>query len=329
MSAHARLADLYAKKPVILAPMEDVTDVVFRRLCRRLGATVCMTEFVNVEQLLRGAASARRKATLAADDELTGIQIYGADPARLAAAAQVAEAARPLFIDINCGCWVPKIVARGAGAGWLRNPAAMVEMAAMVVRMVSLPVTIKTRIGWGPESEMPIVDLARRLEDVGVQALTIHCRTAKQGHLGAADWSWAAKARAVVKIPVLVNGDVCSAEGAHRAITETGCAGVMIGRRAIQHPWVFREARALLDEGRDHPPPTAAERLDLCRIHLQENVAARGEPYGVEITRRHFPGYLSGLPEAPALRQALNRCSSLSGCLGILEEAKAHCRLAA
>jgi tRNA-dihydrouridine synthase len=198
MSAHARLADLYARKPVILAPMEDVTDIVFRRLCRRLGATVCVTEFVNVEQLLRGAASARRKVALADDDELTGIQIYGADPKNLAAAAQVAEAAGPLFIDVNCGCWVPKIVARGAGAGWLRNPAAMVEMAAMVVRMVSLPVTIKTRIGWGPESEMPIVDLARRLEDVGVQALTIHCRTAQQGHLGAADWSWAAKARAVV-----------------------------------------------------------------------------------------------------------------------------------
>jgi len=337
MSAHARLADLYARKPVILAPMEDVTDVVFRRLCRRLGATVCVTEFVNVEQLLRGAASARRKVALAPDDQLTGIQIYGADPAKLAAAAQVAEASGPLFIDVNCGCWVPKIVARGAGAGWLRNPAAMVEMAAMVVRMVSLPVTVKTRIGWGPESEMPIVDLARRLEDVGVQALTIHCRTAKQGHLGAADWSWAAKARAVVKIPVMVNGDVCSAADAKRALAETGCAGVMIGRRAIGHPWVFREARALLDldnengngngNGHEPSPPTAAERLELCRVHLQENVLARGEPYGVEITRRHFPGYLSGLPQGPALRQALNRCASLSGCLDIL--AQGEQRLAA
>lgn len=322
MSAHARLADLYARQPVILAPMEDVTDVVFRRLCRRLGATVCLTEFVNVEQLLRGAASARRKVTLAADDQLTGIQIYGADPQNLAAAAQVAEAAGPLFIDINCGCWVPKIVARGAGAGWLRNPQAMVEMAAMVVRMVSLPVTVKTRIGWGPESQMPIVDLARRLEDVGVKALTIHCRTAQQGHRGDADWSWAARARQVVQIPVLVNGDVRSAADVRRALAETGCAGVMIGRRAIEHPFIFREARALLESGRELLPPTAAERLQLCREHLQENVAERGEPYGVQVTRRHLAGYLSGLPEAAALRQALNRCDSLDGCLDILDKSE-------
>lgn len=322
MSAHARLIDLYAQKPVVLAPMEDVTDVVFRRLCRSLGATVCMTEFVNVEQLLHGARSARRKVALAEDDVLTGIQIYGADPERLAAAAQVAEASGPLFIDINCGCWVPKIAGRGAGAGWLRDPTAMVEMARMVVRMVSLPVTIKTRIGWGPESHMPIVDLARRLEDVGVQALTIHCRTAQQGHHGRADWSWAAKVQKVVSIPVLVNGDVCSARDGQQALFETGCAGVMVGRRAIEHPWVFREIRALLDHGIELAPPTAAERLALCREHLRENARERGEPYGVQVTRRHFAGYLSGLPEAPALRQALNRCDSLAGCLEILADSE-------
>ena len=168
MSAHARFTEAFAKRPVVLAPMEDVTDDVYRRLCRRLGATICVTEFVNVDMLLRGCQRARRKVELAPDDALTGIQIYGSNPERLAEAAQVAEAAQPLFVDINCGCWIPKIAARGAGAGWLRNPAAMVEMAAMVVRMVRLPVTIKTRIGWGPESDMPILDLARRLEDVGV-----------------------------------------------------------------------------------------------------------------------------------------------------------------
>mgnify|MGYP000479319131 CR=1 FL=1 len=139
MSAHARLADLYAQKPVVLAPMEDVTDIVFRRLCRQHGATVCMTEFVNVEQLLHGARTARRKVALAADDALTGIQIYGADPERLAAAAQIAEASGPLFIDINCGCWVPKIAGRGAGAGWLRNPAAMVAMARLCATMSPRP----------------------------------------------------------------------------------------------------------------------------------------------------------------------------------------------
>lgn len=320
MSAHAQFTEAFAKTPVVLAPMEDVTDDVFRRLCRRLGATICVTEFVNVDMLLRGCQRARRKVNLAPDDVLTGIQIYGSNPERLAEAAQVAEAAQPLFVDINCGCWIPKIAARGAGAGWLRNPTAMVEMAAMVVRMVRLPVTVKTRIGWGPESDMPILDLARRLEDVGVAALTIHCRTAKQGHSGAADWSWAARAQAAVKIPVLVNGDIRSAQDAQRALTETDCAGVMVGRRAIEYPWIFRESRALLDFGQRLEAPTAEERLELCREHLRANVAERGEPLGVQVTRRHFAGYLGDIPDAEALRYALNRCSSLQGCLDILEQ---------
>ncbi len=319
--AHDRLRALYAQKPVVLAPMEDVTDVVFRRLCRQHGATVAMTEFVNVEGLLRGCRNARRKVQLADDDELTAIQIYGADPERLAEAARFAESARPLFLDVNCGCWVPKIAGRGAGAGWLRDPHAMVAMARMVVSSVSLPVTVKTRIGLGPESHMPIVDLARRLEDTGVSALTIHCRTAQMGHSGAADWSWAARAREVVSIPVLVNGDVRTAQDARRAIEETGCAGVMVGRRAIEHPWIFAEARALLDRGVELPPPSPQDRIDLCRRHLVANVAQRGLPWGVHCTRRHLAGYLKGLPGAAALRQRLNQCDSLEGCLEILDGA--------
>ncbi|HEX3772457.1 MAG TPA: tRNA-dihydrouridine synthase family protein, partial [Polyangiaceae bacterium] len=241
VSPHERLRALYARNAVVVAPMEDVTDVVFRRLCRKQGATLAMTEFVNTEGLLRGCRNARRKIQLADDDELTGIQIYGSNPERLAEAARFAEQAQPLFIDINCGCWVPKIAGRGAGAGWLRDPAAMVAMARLTATSVSLPITVKTRIGLGPESHMPIVDLARRLEDAGVAALTIHCRTAQMGHSGAADWTWAARAREVVGIPVIVNGDVRTADDAARALGETGCAGVMVGRRAIEHPWVFRE----------------------------------------------------------------------------------------
>jgi len=302
--------------------MEDVTDVVFRRLCRGLGATVSMTEFVNVEGLLRGCRNARRKIRLAEDDALTAIQIYGANPERLAEAARFAESAQPFFIDINCGCWVPKIAGRGAGAGWLREPEAMVAMARMVVSSVSLPVTVKTRIGLGPESHMPIVDLARRLEDAGVAAITIHCRTAQMGHSGAADWSWAARAREAVGVPVVVNGDVRSARDAKRALDETGCAGVMIGRRAIEHPWIFRETRALLDRGDEIPPPTTVERFALCREHLVENVARRGEPFGVHCTRRHLAGYLKGLPGAANLRQQLNSCDSLDGCLSLLEDAQ-------
>ena len=301
--------------------MEDVTDVVFRRLCRKHGATIAVTEFVNTEGLLRGCRNARRKIQLAEDDELTGIQIYGSNPERLAEAARFAEQAAPLFIDINCGCWVPKIAGRGAGAGWLRDPAAMVAMARLTVSSVSLPVTVKTRIGLGPESHMPILDLARRLEDAGVAAITIHCRTAQMGHSGAADWSWAARAREGVGIPIIVNGDVRTATDAKRALDETGCAGVMVGRRAIEHPWVFREVRALLDRGEAVSLPSAAERLALCREHLIANVAQRGLPFGVHCTRRHLAGYLKGMSGAAALRQELNQCDSLEGCLAILGSA--------
>ncbi|MEZ4391535.1 MAG: tRNA dihydrouridine synthase DusB [Polyangiales bacterium] len=318
----AALREIYSRRPVILAPMEDVTDLVFRRLCREVGAELCVTEFVNVEGLLRGCRKAKRKLVLPPDDVPTVIQIYGSDPERLAEAAVVAESAGPLAIDINCGCWVPKIAGRGAGAGWLRDPAAMVAMTKMVVERVSLPVTVKTRIGLGPESHMPIVDLARRLEDTGIHALTLHCRTAQMGHSGEADWTWAAKARAAVSIPVVVNGDVRSARDALRAMESTGCEGAMVGRRAIEHPWIFREARALLDEGRELAPPTLDERIALCRRHLIANVEARGERPGVSCTRRHLGGYLKGIPGAAALRQRLNTTEHLQGCLDALDEAQ-------
>jgi len=313
------VSELLRNRPVILAPMEDVSDVVFRRLCRAMGATIGVTEFVNVEGLLRGCRNARRKISLAEDDQRTAIQIYGSNPERLAEAARVAETARPLFLDINCGCWVPKIAGRGAGAGWLRDPDAMVAMARLVVRSVSLPVTVKTRIGYGPESHMPIVDLARRLEDAGIAALTVHCRTAQMGHKGAEDWSWAAKAQSVVSIPVIVNGDVRSADDAERALAETHCAGVMVGRRAIEHPWVFREI-AQRFEGRTVTSPDVAERLALCREHLRVNVAFRGEPHGVRVTRRHLAGYLHGIPGAAAMRARLMQCDSITACDEVLSE---------
>lgn len=319
ISAAARFQTLFANRPSILAPMEDVTDHVFRALCRARGADLCVTEFVNVEGLLRGCRKAAKKIQLAPEDQPTAIQIYGSDAERLVEAACVAESAGPAYVDINCGCWVPKIARRGAGAGWLREPDAMVEMAARVVKAVSLPVTVKTRVGWGTETEMPIVDLARRFEDVGVSALTLHCRTAEMGHKGEADWSWAARARAVVSMPVIVNGDVNSAELAERALRETGCAGVMIGRRAIDHPWIFREVRSLLDTGVLLAPPTPAERLGLCREHLTVAAEERGETHGVRSTRRYLSGYLSGLPGAGALRRHLLYCDTLEGSMAILD----------
>ncbi len=320
MSTDSEFRELFAGKPVILAPMEDVSDAVFRALCRRRGASLCVTEFVNAEGLLRGCRTAQKKIRLAPDDRPTAIQIYGSNPERLAEAARVAEGASPSFVDVNCGCWVPKIAGRGAGAGWLRDPKAMVEMASLLVKTISLPLTVKTRIGFGPESEMPIVDLARRLEDAGVRALTIHCRTAQMGHSGAADWSWARKAKEVVSIPVIVNGDIKCARDAQRAFEETGCDGVMIGRAAIDHPWIFEECRSLLDRGVELPPPTPAARFALCREHLLANVAERTEIYGVRVTRRHLTGYLRGLPGAASIRKRLLFCDSLAGCLEIIEE---------
>jgi len=303
--------------------MEDVSDDIFRRFARRFGADICVTEFVNVEGLLRGCRHAKRKVNLSADDSTTAIQIYGSNPQRLAEAARVAEESRPLFVDINCGCWVPRVARHGAGAGWLRDPSAMVAMARMVVQSVSIPVTVKTRIGWGPESQMPIVDLARRLEDQGVAALTIHCRTAQMGHSGKADWTWAARAKEVVSMPVVVNGDIRSADDVRAALEQTGCDGVMIGRRAIDHPWVFREARAALT-GADVVAPTVEERIALCIEQLEQNVIVRGESAGVKVTRRHLSGYLTGVPAASSKRQALNRCDSLAGCIEILRAEPKH-----
>jgi len=280
------VAELLAASPVVLAPMEDITDAAFRRICRELGASLCMTEFIGAEQLVADSVLARRRAALPAGDHPTAIQIYGADPDLLMAAARIAETAAPAFIDLNCGCWIPKIARRGAGAGWLRNPTAMVEMARRVVQAVSLPVTVKTRIGWGPESEMPIADLAPRLEDAGIAALTIHCRTAAMGHRGPADWSWARKARERVTIPVIVNGDITTADDVVRALDETGCAGVMIGRAAIDRPWIFREANARL-AGLPVVPPTDDERRAMFRKLTEASIAKRGERGGVAAAKRH------------------------------------------
>ncbi|MBX5484036.1 MAG: tRNA-dihydrouridine synthase family protein [Myxococcaceae bacterium] len=314
----------YGDRPaVLLAPMEDVSDPPFRKVCRTLGASLCFTEFVNVDSLLKGDVRSQRKLRLAPDDHPTAIQIYGADPRTLREAAILAEQAGAAFIDINCGCWVPRIAGRGAGAAWLREPDRMVEMAALIVQSVRLPVTVKTRIGWGLEEQMPIVDLARRLEDVGVSGITVHCRTAKMRHDGAADWSWAARTQAAVRIPVICNGDIRTAEDCRRALAQTGCAGVMIGRGVISYPWVFREARALLQRGEVVAPPTVDERLAFLITLLKENVAWRG-PDGVFCTRRHYAGMLGPIPGGEALKAKLYATKSWERALELLEEARAR-----
>jgi nifR3 family TIM-barrel protein len=320
MSTASHMAALLAANPVVLAPMEDVTDLTYRRVCRDHGATLCVTEFIGAEHLVINSKLARRKAHLPPDDRPTAIQIYGPDAHLLMQAAAIAAHAGPAFVDINCGCWVSRVANRGAGAAWLRDPAKMVEMARAAVAAVAaidpaMPVTVKTRIGWGPESHMPIVDLARRLEDAGVAALTIHCRTAQMGHTGRADWAWARRAREAVAIPVVVNGDVRTADDAARALAETGCAAVMIGRAAIDHPWVFREARARLADQPDPAPPTDAERRALYLRLVDLNVAARGERRGVPMTRRHV-GVLG--EQTAALKPAIYRAETVAAVAAIL-----------
>ena len=286
--------------------MEEVSDAAFRRVCRARGADVCVTEFVRAENLVRSGPRDLNKIALGPGDTPTAIQIYGSDPTCLSEAAEIAERAQPAYLDINCGCWVPRIARSGAGAGWLRSPEAMVAMAKLIVERVAVPVTVKTRIGWGDEHDMPIVDIARRLEDVGVRALTVHCRTARMGYAGDADWSWAQKAREAVNMPVIVNGDIRSASDCERALSVTGCAGAMIGRRAMQHPWIFREVRSRLDGDDRHAEPTLRERLELCLEHLLAMGEERGPDRAMRAMRSHYPGYLRLVPRTSALIRELN-----------------------
>lgn len=314
------VAELLAAYPVVLAPMEDVTNVTYRALCRELGAGLCVTEFIGAEQIIAGSKLAKRRTAMPEGDSPTAIQIYGANPDALERAGELSARLEPTFLDINCGCWVPRVAGRGAGAGWLRKPSAMIEMAGRVVRAAGdLPVTVKTRIGWGPESDMPILDLARRLEDVGVAALTIHCRTAQMGHTGKADWQWARRAREGVSIPVIVNGDIASADDVMRSLAETGCQGAMIGRAAIDDPWIFREARALLAGAPPLPRPSDAERLAVFRRVMQDNIADRGSQSGLAVSRRHVG--LLGPRLRAELRPLLFATSDLDTTLGILDRA--------
>ena len=297
-----------ANPGLLLAPMEDVSDLPFRMICKSLGADIVYTEFINAEGLVRedpaGPRRTSAKLKFIAAERPIGIQIYGASELSMEKAARIAGAREPDLIDINCGCWVKNVALRGAGAGLLRDLPRMQEVASRVVRATHLPVTVKTRLGWDAES-IRIVEVARMLEGSGVRALAVHCRTRAQGHKGAADYSWIPKIKAAVSIPVILNGDVSSPEDVEDVFNSTGCDAVMIGRAAIYHPWIFREARHYLERGERPPPPTLKERAELCLHHLELAVEHEGERAGLVSMRRHYAGYFRELRGASRLRAEL------------------------
>ena len=307
------LEQLGAQQGLLLAPMEDVTDISFRQICKEFGADIVYTEFVNADGLVRSKkpTKSRMKMILREEERPAGIQIYGGNLDTMQEAASIVESERPDIIDINAGCWVKKVAKRGAGAGLLRDLPYMVRMAKTIVEQVALPVTVKTRIGWDGDS-IQIVELAKMLEDVGVRALTVHCRTRQQGHSGDPDWSWIPKIRDAVAIPVILNGGVMTAHDVARAFDETGCDAVMIARGAIANPWIFREARQLLDTGTLPPPPEFRERIETALRHLRLAVAIKGERRAVLEMRKHYIAYLKYVPNSRQMRNILMKPETLA-----------------
>jgi tRNA-dihydrouridine synthase B len=296
-----KIGTLTIENGILLAPMEDVTDLPFRVISRRLGADIVYTEFVNAEGLSRKSQKTLGKMSFREEERPVGIQIYGADPTRMAVAAEMAESLSPDLIDINCGCWVRDVALRGAGAGLLRDLPKMEEIASTVVRAVRTPVTLKTRLGWDAKS-IRIVEVARMCQEVGIAALTVHCRTREQGHAGPVDYSWIPKIKEAVSIPVIVNGDVVTPENVKSVFTQTGCDAVMIGRGAVLNPWIFRQAKQYLRTGELLPEVGLAERARLLLQHLELSVEYKGERSGVLEVRKHYAGYLRGLPHVSKIR---------------------------
>lgn len=291
------------EKALLLAPMEDVTDIAFRKLCKELGADVVYTEFVNSDGLIRSNKKTEKKLEITEEERPVGIQIYGGNLEPMIEAAKIAETKNPEVIDINAGCWVKKIAHRGAGAGLLKDPPYMQKMVEEIVRVVQLPVTVKTRIGWD-NSSINILEVAKRIEDAGASALTVHCRTRCQGHEGEPDWSWIPKIKEEINIPVTLNGGIFSAQDVLRAFYETNADAVMIARGAIDHPWIFREAKELL-AGKTIDPVSPDERIHTALRHLKFLLEIRDIRGAIIPFRKYYAGYLKGLHNSKEIRQEL------------------------
>jgi tRNA-dihydrouridine synthase B len=292
------------EKAILLAPMEDVTDISFRLICRELGADLVYTEFVNSEGLVRSNERTHKKLKIIEAERPVGIQIYGANIESMVGAAKIAEAENPDLIDINAGCWVKNVVGNGAGSALLKDIPYLQQLVKSVVDSVETPVTVKTRLGWDNNS-IQIVEVAKRLEDVGIKALTVHCRTRSMGHKGDADWSWIRKVKEVVSIPVVLNGNVMTAYDVVKAFNETDADAVMIARGAIGNPWIFLESKELLNKGLISSKVDEEMKIKTCLRHLELAVEVKGERRAVLEHRKFYSGYLKGMHHASKVRNDL------------------------
>lgn len=292
--------------PLLLAPMEDVSDPPFRALCKRQGADMMYTEFISVEGLIRDAEKSLQKLDIYDEERPIGVQIFGAELDSMMRAAEIVEAAKPEVLDINYGCPVQKVVCKLAGAGILRDIPKMVALTEAVVKSTSLPVTVKTRLGWDHDTIF-IEEVAERLQDVGIKALSIHARTRSQMYKGEADWSWIAKVKnnPRIHIPIFGNGDIDSPQKALEYKNRYGVDGIMIGRATIGYPWIFREIKHFLETGNILPPPAIRERVDAARQHLAHAITWKGQKLGILETRRHYTNYFRGFPGIKEFRKEL------------------------
>ncbi len=320
------VGNIELEKPLLLAPMEDVTNPGFRRICREMGADIVYTEFINAEGLSRKDKKTHEKMRISDDERPIGIQIYGAEIEPMKISAKIAEKENPDLIDINAGCWVKKVANRGAGAGLLKDPEYMEKMVRAIVNEVDLPVTVKTRLGWD-ENSIVILDVAKRIEDAGAKVLTVHCRTRSQGHSGEPAWFWINRIKEAVSIPVVLNGGVMSAMDVKKAFDETNADGVMIARGAIGQPWIFREGKEILKYGRVLNPVTTEERILTALKHLKYEVAVKGERRAVIPFRKFYSGYLKGLHGASKIRQELMKYTEYAPIEEILLKYLEHLKL--
>jgi len=307
-------------RPVYLAPMEDVTDIPFRKLCKKFGADIMITEFVSSDALIRNVQKTIDKMKILDYERPIGVQIYGHDHDTMVEAAKIVETVKPDFIDLNFGCPVKKIVKRGAGSAMLKTPDLLVKIAKDVAKAVKIPVTVKTRIGWS-ENSINIVDVVKRLQDTGIKVITIHARTREQMYSGKADWSIFEKITAIpnLKTYIVGNGDITSPESALEKFEKYKIDGIMIGRGAIGAPWIFRNVAKYIREGILLQEPSVKEKVAIAKEHLNENVKFYGERIGVLLMRRHYVNYFKGLPNFRETKIKLLTSPSLEENINLLD----------